>query len=87
MKEPGRPEHFVHPSLAPEINFLLACLGISQCHPFTDSWVGKIPWGRQWQPTLVFLPGESHGHKSLVRYSPWGYTELDMTEQLTPLSP
>ena len=30
------------------------------------SWVGKIPWRRAWQPTLVFLPGESHGQRSLV---------------------
>ena len=33
--------------------------------------------------TPVFLPGESHGQKSLVSYSPWGRKELDMTEQLT----
>ena len=26
-----------------------------------NSWVGKVPWRRKWQPTLVFLPGESHG--------------------------
>ena len=31
-------------------------------------WVGKIPWRRKWQPTLVFLPGESHGQRSLVGY-------------------
>ena len=31
-----------------------------------DPWVGKIPWRRAWQPTLVFLPGESHGQRSLV---------------------
>ena len=31
-----------------------------------DSWVGKIPWGRKWQPTPVFLPGKSHGQRSLV---------------------
>ena len=31
-------------------------------------WVGKIPWKRAWQPTLVFLPGESHGQRSLVGY-------------------
>ena len=43
-------------------------------------WVGKIPWRRAWQPSLVFLPGESHGHKSLVGYSPWGRTESDTTE-------
>ena len=42
-----------------------------QCrrHRF-DSWVWKIPWRRKWQPTPVFLPGESHGQKSLVGYSP-----------------
>jgi len=45
-----------------------------------DPWVGKIPWGRTWQPTAVFLPGESHGQRSLVGYSPWGCKELDMTE-------
>ena len=28
-------------------------------------WVGKIPWRRAWQPTPVFLPGESHGQRSL----------------------
>ena len=43
-------------------------------------WVGKIPWRRKWQPTLVFLPGESHGQRSLVGYSPWGCKESDMTE-------
>ena len=35
-------------------------------------WVGKIPWRRAWQPTPVFLPGESHGQRSLAGYSPWG---------------
>ena len=41
-----------------------------------NSWVGKIPWKRAWQPTPVFLPGESHGQRSLVGYSLWGCTEL-----------
>ena len=36
-----------------------------------NPWVRKIPWRRKWQPTPVFLPGESHGQKSLVGYSPW----------------
>ena len=40
-------------------------------------------WRREWQSTPVFLPGESHGQRSLVGYSPWGYKELDMTEQLS----
>ena len=31
-----------------------------------DPWVGKIPWGRAWQPSAVFLPGESHGQRSLA---------------------
>ena len=35
-----------------------------------DPWVGKIPWRRAWQPTPVFLPGESHGQRGLVGYSP-----------------
>ena len=49
-----------------------------QCRkPGFDSWVGNIPWRREWQPTLVFLPGELHGQKSLVGYSPWGCKELD----------
>ena len=36
-----------------------------------DPWVGKIPWRRKWQATPVFLPGESHGQRSLVGYIPW----------------
>jgi len=41
--------------------------------------VGMIPWRRKWQPTSVFLAGESHGQRSLVAYSPWGHKESDMT--------
>ena len=40
------------------------------------SWVGKIPWRRKWQPTPVFLPGKSHGQRSLVGYSPWGHKRV-----------
>ena len=46
-------------------------------------WVRKIPWRREWLPTPVFLPGEFHGQRSLLGYSPWGHKELDMTERLT----
>ena len=35
-----------------------------------DSWAGKISWKRECQPTPIFLPGESHGQRSLVGYSP-----------------
>ena len=45
-----------------------------------NTWVGKIPCRRAWQPTPVFLPGESHGQKILVGYSPLGHKELDTTE-------
>ena len=38
--------------------------------PGFSPWVGKIPWRRAWQPTPAFLPGESHGQRSLVGYSP-----------------
>ena len=40
-------------------------------------WVEKIPWRRKWQPTPLFLPGKSHGQRSLVGYSPWGCKESD----------
>ena len=40
----------------------------------------KISWKRKWQPTPVFLPGKSHGQRSLVGYSPGCLKELDMTE-------
>ena len=45
-----------------------------------DSWIGKIPWRSAWQPAPVFLPGESHGHRSLAGYSPWCSKESDLTE-------
>ena len=42
--------------------------------------VRKIHWRRKWHSTPVFLPGKSHGQRSLVGYSPWGYKESDMTK-------
>ena len=45
-----------------------------------DLRVRKIPWRRAWQPAAVFLPGESHGQRSLVGSSPWGHKESDTTE-------
>ena len=42
--------------------------------------VGKIPRGRSSQPAPAFLPGKSHGQRSLVDYSPWGRKELNRTE-------
>jgi len=51
--------------------------------PSFDLWIRKIPWRRTWQSTPVFLPGESHGQRSLGGCSPWGCKEWDTTEQLT----
>ena len=53
----------------------------SRCkrHRF-DPWVGKIPWRREWLPTAVSMPGESHGRRSLVGYRPWGCKGSDTTE-------
>ena len=41
------------------------------------------PLRRDWHPTPVFSPGESHGQRSLVGYSQWGHTSQDTTERLT----
>ena len=38
-----------------------------------NPWVRKSPWRRKWQLTPVFLPGESHGWRSLAGYSPYGH--------------
>ena len=45
-----------------------------------DPWVRKIFCGRKWRPIPVFLPGKSHGQRSLVSYSPKGHKELDRTD-------
>ena len=41
---------------------------------------GRFPGRRAWQTSPLFLPGESHGQKSLAGYSPWGLKESDMTK-------
>ena len=51
-----------------------------------ETWVQSLdqedPLEKDWQPTPVFLPGESHGQRSLVGYSPWSYKESDTTKRL-----
>ena len=68
------------------LELMESCLLREQCqcrgHGF-GPWVGKIPWSRKWQSTPVFLPGKSHGQRSLVGHSPWGRRELDTTEHLS----
>ena len=44
-----------------------------------DPWVKKILWRMKWQPTPVFLPGKSHGWRTLAGYSSWGCKESDTT--------
>ena len=58
----------------------LACQSRRPKRQAFDPWAGKIPCRREWLPTPIFLPGESHGQRSLVGYSPWGRKELDTTE-------
>ena len=57
-----------------------ACQCRRHRRPGFDPWVGKIPWRRKWQPTPVFLPGESRGQRSLAGYSPQGPKESDTTK-------
>ena len=45
-----------------------------------NPWLWKIPWRRKWQPTPVFLPGKSHGQRSLAGSVQGGQKELDTTE-------
>ena len=51
-----------------------------------ETWARSLgredPLEEAWQPTPVFLPGESHGQRSPVGHSPWGLKESDMTDQL-----
>ena len=60
------------PSPLNSIPWWLSCKEpLCQCRrPRFDPWVGKIPWRNEWLPTAVFLPGESHGQRSLEGYSP-----------------
>ena len=59
-----------------------ACLCRRHKRQRFNSWVEKISWRRKWQPTLVFSPGEGHGQRSLVGYSPWSCKELDEIEPM-----
>ena len=58
----------------------LAIQAVKNLPAMQETWVGKIPWRREWLAIPVFLPGKSHEQRSLVGYSPWGHKESDMTE-------
>ena len=66
--------------LPSQVVLVVKNLPASSREPDSISLGGKIPWRKKWQPTPVFLPGKSHGQRSLVGYSPWGRRELDRTE-------
>ena len=64
-------------SMMPSNHFIFCCLLLLLPSIFL--------WRRKWQPTPVFLPGKSHGQRSLVGYCPWDHKESDTTERLTLL--
>ena len=78
FKTVAHKRHLIHMGL---LRWLSGKESACRCrrHGF-DPWVGKIPWGRKWQPTLVFLPEKSPGQRSLIGHSSKGHKELDMTE-------
>ena len=60
----------------------MGSLGVGHDRATSLSLFTFMQWRRKWQPTPVFLPGKSHGWRSLVGCSPWGREELDTNERL-----
>ena len=56
------------------------CMGHRRCR--YNPWIGKISWRRKWQPAPEFMPGKSHGQRSLAGHSPGGCKESDMIEHI-----
>ena len=79
-------KHEINVFYVPYWAFLVAQI-VKNLPTMQETWVWslvrRIPWRWEWRPTPVFFPGESHGQRSLVGYSPWGRKELDMTDWLT----
>jgi len=66
--------------------YIYICIYTHYTHihdPGLDPWFGTIPWWKERQPTPVFLPGESHGWRSLAGYRPRECKESETTEPLT----
>ena len=61
----------------------MGSLGVGHDWATSLSLFAFMHWRRKWQPTPVFLPGEFHGQRNLVGYSPWDHKELDITEWLS----
>ena len=66
-----KPTSLMSPTLAGRFFTTRVTRGATNVGEASSISVGKIPWRRKWQPTLVFLPGKSHGLGSLVDYTPW----------------
>ena len=78
---------YIHPLTLQHTGLPSWCRGKESACPYRrpwrcgfDPWVGNIPWWRKWQPTPIFLPGKSHGQRSLAGCSPRGCKESDTTE-------
>ena len=78
-KNPGVGCHFLLQGIFPIQGCNLPLLHWHVGSLKNHSWIGKILWRREWQPTPGFLPEKSHGRRSLADYSPWGRKELEMT--------
>ena len=76
--------NFLHTSIAHMIDFPGGLVAKNSPDNSGDMgsilWSGKIPWRRKWQATPIFLPGKSHGQRTLVGCSSWVHKESDMTE-------
>ena len=73
MEEPGRLQS-------------MGSLGVGHDWGTSLSLFTFMHWRRKWQPTPVFLPGESQGWRSLVGCRLWGHTESDTTKRLSSSS-
>ena len=72
---------------SPSLMASLVAQRVKRLPAMQETWIRSLGWEdpqrRKWQPTpVVLLPGESHGWRSLVGYSPWGRKESDTTERL-----
>ena len=84
-KRKGKKMWKQHSNSAESIQWMITFIIMMCCHrslPFLIYLCLIFFWRRKLQPTPVFMPGKSHGPRSLVGYNPWGCKELHTTEQL-----
>ena len=76
----GKPAHlYVQVEFQSYTRVCLLAQTVKNLPATRETWVGMIPWRREWQSTPIFLPGESHGQRSLVGFSPRSHKDSDMT--------